>query len=107
MENRSGKFSSEIAAALQKASVEKGVHVKTVAAWTGANERTVKNWFSGQYGPSGEHLVVLARHSDDVLRAILAIMDREDLLMAQEIVEIEKRINRLSKLLDEVKLKNK
>ncbi len=22
-------------------------------SWTGANEKTVKNWFSGRYGPSG------------------------------------------------------
>ena len=45
--NRANRFAMEIAAALQRASVESGLQIKTVAGWTGANERTVKNWFSG------------------------------------------------------------
>lgn len=97
----------EIAAALQRASVERGLHVKTVAGWTGANERTVKNWFSGHYGPSGEHLLVLARHSHEVLRTMLAMMERRDLLVGQEIVEIEQRIARLSALVEELKAKGR
>ena len=107
MENRANKFAMEIAAALQRASVERGLHVKTVAGWTGANERTVKNWFSGHYGPSGEHLLVLARHSHEVLRTMLAMMERRDLLVGQEIVEIEQRIARLSALVEELKAKGR
>jgi hypothetical protein len=93
----------EIAAALQRASVESGLQIKTVAGWTGANERTVKNWFSGQYGPSGEHLLILARHSHEVLNTMLAIMERRDLLVKQEIVEIEQRIARLTVLVQELR----
>ena len=37
---------------------------KTVMRWTGAGERTVKNWFAGISGPSGQHLVALIRHSE-------------------------------------------
>jgi hypothetical protein len=37
---------------------------KIVMRWTGASESTVKNWFAGTKGPSGEHLVTLVRHSD-------------------------------------------
>jgi hypothetical protein len=96
----------EIAAALQRASIESGVRIKTVAGWTGANERTVKNWFSGQYGPSGEHLLTLARHSHEVLKTMLAMMERKDLLVAQEIVEIERRIARLTMLVQELKSKS-
>jgi hypothetical protein len=96
----------EIAAALQRASIESGVQIKTVAGWTGANERTVKNWFSGQYGPSGEHLLTLARHSHEVLKTMLAMMERKDLLVAQEIVEIERRIARLTMLVQELKSKS-
>jgi hypothetical protein len=95
----------EIAAALQRAAVESGLQIKTVAGWTGANERTVKNWFSGQYGPSGEHLLILARHSHEVLKTMLAIMERKDLLVKQEIVEIEQRIARLTALVQELKAK--
>jgi hypothetical protein len=93
----------EIAAALQRASVESGLQIKTVAGWTGANERTVKNWFSGQYGPSGEHLLILARHCHEVLNTMLAIMERRDLLVKQEIVEIEQRIARLTVLVQELR----
>jgi hypothetical protein len=43
------------------------IRIKTVAGWTGANERTVKNWVSGRYGPCGSHLIMLMRHSDEVI----------------------------------------
>jgi hypothetical protein len=106
LEGRVNRFAIEIAAALQRASVESGLQIKTVAGWTGANERTVKNWFSGQYGPSGEHLLVLARHSHEVLKTMLAIMERKDLLIALEFVEIEQRIARLTVLVQELRGKD-
>ena len=51
--------------------------VKSVMRWTGASERTVKYWFAGTGGPSGEHLIALARHSDTVLAVFLQLADRE------------------------------
>jgi hypothetical protein len=45
-------------------------------------ERTVKNWLSGLYGPCGTNLVVLIRHSDEVLNALLTMARRQDLLLA-------------------------
>jgi hypothetical protein len=74
--------------------------VKTVAAWTGANEKTVKNWFSGTYGPSGAHLIALARHSDEVLGTFLAMAGREDLMVAIKLAAAE---NAISELLDAVR----
>ncbi|MDO8399379.1 MAG: hypothetical protein Q7T45_16325 [Bradyrhizobium sp.] len=106
MENRANRFATEIAAALQRAAAESGLQIKTVAGWTGANERTVKNWFSGQFGPSGEHLLVLARHSHEVFKTMLAIMDRQDLLIALEFDEIEQRIERLAVLMERLKFKD-
>ena len=50
--------------------------IKTVARWTGASERTVKNWLAGSSGPSGEHLIALARNSDEVFDAILILTGR-------------------------------
>jgi hypothetical protein len=107
LESRANRFATEIAAALRRASVDSGIQVKTVAGWTGANERTVKNWFSGQYGPSGEHLLVLARHSHEVLHTMLVLMERQDLLVGQEIIEIEGRIARLATLVEEIKVKSR
>lgn len=50
--------------------------IKRVRRWTGASERTVKYWFAGRSGPTGEHLVALFRHSDVVLRTILVQANR-------------------------------
>lgn len=52
--------------------------VKTAMRWTGASERTVKYWIVGERGPSGEHLIALARHSDIVLHMILLLADQHD-----------------------------
>ena len=50
--------------------------IKTVMRWTGASERTAKYWLSGERGPSGEHLIRLAQHSDAVLITILTLAER-------------------------------
>jgi hypothetical protein len=65
---------------------------KTVARLTGANERTVKNWFRGLYGPSGHYLVMLAQHSDEVFAAFLMLAGRYDALKSQEITNLEERL---------------
>lgn len=85
-------FAAEIASALKRSLGDGRAGAKTVAAWTGANEKTVKNWFSGTYGPSGEHLVALARHSDEVLGTFLAMADREELMVAIKLVVAEQAI---------------
>ena len=63
--------------------------------WTGANEKTVKNWFSGTYGPSGAHLIALARHSDEVLATFLAMAGREDLMVAIKLAAAEQAVEEL------------
>jgi hypothetical protein len=50
--------------------------IKTAMQWTGASERTVKYWFAGERGPSGEHLILLARHSDAIVLLLLALAER-------------------------------
>jgi len=95
-----GCFVEEIASALKRSLGDSRAGVKTVAAWTGANEKTVKNWFSGTYGPSGAHLIALARHSDEVLGTFLAMAGREDLMVAIKLAAAE---NAISELLDAVR----
>jgi hypothetical protein len=63
----------------------------------------VKNWFSGTYGPSGEHLLILARHCDEVLDAMIVIMDRRELLVGHKILEMERRIRELAEVLGGLK----
>src|SRR5580658_8541251 len=51
--------------------------VKTVMAWTGANERTAKNWLAGSNGPQGDHLMLLLSKSDTVLMALIRALPLE------------------------------
>lgn len=62
------------------------------AGWTGAHERTAKNWFFGRYAPSGEHLVALARNSDEVLDAFLAMAGRRELIAGAKLAHAEKAV---------------
>ncbi|MGE6696721.1 hypothetical protein ACQKH5_03450 [Hyphomonas sp. NPDC076900] len=98
-----GQFSAEInTEALQRSLGTSRARIKVAAGWSGANERTVKNWFSGKYGPSGEHLVGLMRHSDDVLQAVLELSGREGLSNAIRIRRAEQIIRELLTMLHDI-----
>ncbi|GAW35133.1 hypothetical protein RA2_02193 [Roseovarius sp. A-2] len=100
---RMDALSKTIALALKRSLGDSRAGVKTVAVWTGANEKTVKNGFSGTYCPSGAHLISLARHSDEVLGTFLAMAGREDLMVAIKLAAAEDAI---SDLLDAVRQLN-
>lgn len=88
-------FAAEIASTLKRSLGDSRAGTKIVASWTGANEKTVKNWLAGRYGPSGEHLVALARHSDEVLGMFLAMAGREELMVAVKLAAAEHAIEDL------------
>jgi hypothetical protein len=50
---------------------------KRVRQWTGAGERTIKNWLSGTQGPRGEYLLLLAFYSDEVFEMVLSLTARD------------------------------
>lgn len=85
-------FAMKIASALRSELKDRNSRAKLVAAWTGANERTVKNWILGRYAPCGRHLVVLAQHSDQVLNAILSMAGRQDLLLARKVEDLRQKV---------------
>lgn len=66
--------------------------VKTIMAWTSANERTVKNWMAGTSGPRGDHLVGLIRHSDAVLTVVLRLAGREQALAVVDLAALRRRL---------------
>ena len=84
--NRDGKGSAglsyprAIAAALRGELGDTHQAIKIVMRWTGAGERSAKNWLGGTRGPTGEHLLSLVRHSDEVLNAVLRLTGREAVL---------------------------
>jgi hypothetical protein len=80
--------------------------VKIIRRWTGAGERTVKNWLTGVSGPSGQHLVDLIRHSDDVLAVMLILAGRQQVVVAQRLLDARNKlaemVEQIDKLLGEV-----
>jgi len=81
-----------IAAALKAEFGNTPSAVKTVAQITRSNERAVRNWFDGKNGPSGENLVILMRHSDLVLRTVLTLADRQDLVVAVGLASLRRQL---------------
>jgi hypothetical protein len=75
---------------------------KTLMRWTGANERTAKNWLSGSNGPSGEHLLQLMRNSDRVFEFVLRLSHRPALLSNQRLEEVRNSLRVTADLLSEV-----
>jgi hypothetical protein len=94
-------FAMKIALALKLELKNRNSRAKLVAGWTGASERTVKNWILGRYAPCGRHLVVLAQHSDQVLNVILSMADRRDLLLARTVGDLRRKVFELAALMRE------
>jgi hypothetical protein len=78
---------------------------KTLMRWTGANERTAKNWLAGANGPSGEHLLYLMRNSDPVFECVLQLAGRQRWLSGQRLLQVRNVLHEteefLSGLLEE------
>jgi hypothetical protein len=94
-------FAMKIGSALKAELKDRNSRAKLVASWTGANERTAKNWILGRYAPCGRHLMVLAQHSDHVLNAILTMSNRQELLFAGKVEDLRRRIFELAALIGE------
>jgi hypothetical protein len=92
-------YPAAVASALQRQLGGTRQAVKTVMRWTGASERTVKNWFAGDNGPSGRHLAALARHSDEILGAFLDLAGRPHVRAGARLFDIR---NRIATMLDEI-----
>ena len=75
---------------------------KTLTRWTGANERTAKNWLSGTNGPSGEHLLQLMRNSDRVFEFVLKISHRPAVPTSQRLAEVRNSLQLTADLLSQV-----
>jgi hypothetical protein len=74
----------------------------SVVALTGANERAVRNWFDAKNGPSGEFLIALCRHSDQVLETFLLLAGRTEHVKARKVVEAKQKLREILALVDEL-----
>ena len=103
VENSDGyDFAAVLSETLRETFGGSGRSIKTVMTFTGAGERTVKNWFQGKNAPSGENLVMLMRHSDEILEALLLMAGREDILTAKLLVDARDRLAEIVKIIDEI-----
>lgn len=94
-------YANAISQALRHELGETQNAVKIVARWTGASERTVKNWFAARCGPSGEHLISLAQHSSDVLEVFLLLSGHEHRISETRLALIRSRLKDILELLDQ------
>ncbi len=98
----SERFSEAMALALHREFDETHAAIKTVMAFTGVKERTVRNWFDGKNGPSGESLITLCRHSDLVLETFLALAGRTDHIKARKIIHAKQKLRQILELVNEL-----
>jgi hypothetical protein len=87
-----GPYPAAIAYALRNQLGTTHQATKIVMGWTGAGERTVKNWLAGVSGPSGQHLVDLIRHSDDVLEVLLILAGRRQIAAVQKLADLRNKL---------------
>jgi hypothetical protein len=71
-----------------------GTHqaTKTVMAWTGAGERTVKDWLAGASGPNGDNLVKLIKNSEYVLAVLLILGGRKRTAAGQRLLDLRNKL---------------
>ena len=96
------EFAAVIAETLHGENGGTRMSVKTVMAFTGVGERTVKNWFAGKNGPNGKNLVELVRHSDEVLEALLLMAGREDILAGKLLVDARDKLVEMLEIIDQL-----
>jgi len=71
---------------------------------SGFFHQRLKNWLAGVSGPSGQHLVDLIRHSDDVLEVLLILAGRQKIVAVQKVFEVRNKlaetVNQIDELMD-------
>ncbi len=80
------EYRQAISSALSQELGGAGRAAKETARWTGASERTAKNWISETYGPTGENLIELMRHSDTVFDVVLVLAGRHEERLARRFI---------------------
>jgi hypothetical protein len=89
---QSPKYAQAIADALRRELGTTHQAIKTVMRWTGASERTAKNWLAGHVGPSGAYLIILMSKSDQVFMATLELAGRKEAATAIDLNDIRCRL---------------
>src|SRR5665213_3870869 len=97
-----GPYAEAVAYALKSQLGTSHRAVKIIMRWTGAGERTVKNWLAGLSGPNGRYLVELIRHSNEVLDVVLLMAGRQQVAAARKLVDVRNKLAETIKQVDEL-----
>jgi hypothetical protein len=95
-------YEQAIAQALQRELRGSQRALKTLMRWTGASERSAKNWYTGASGPNGANLVALMRHSNAVYETVLRLARRYDERSGDQADAIRARLTESLSLLQEL-----
>lgn len=96
------EYRKAVASALTDELGGAGRAAKATIKWTGVTERTAKNWISGSYGPSGEHLIGLMKHSDTVMDVVLNLAGRHETLAMQRLEVVRRDVREVLKVLEAI-----
>ncbi|MBX3564322.1 MAG: hypothetical protein KF730_07070 [Sphingomonas sp.] len=75
---------------------------KIITQWTGVSQRTAKNWLGGTNAPSGVHLVMLAKESNAVLKALMLMAERPEMSLGASLMSLRRSLTETLSALDQV-----
>lgn len=84
------EFAQVIASALKVEFGSTRHGAKTIMKWTGVSQRTAKNWLNGTNAPSGVHLVLLARESNAILKALMLMAERPEMSLGASLLSLKR-----------------
>ena len=96
------EFAQVIASALKVEFGSTRHGAKTIMKWTGVSQRTAKNWRSGKNAPSGTHLVMLARESNAVLKALMLMAERPEMSLGASLLSLKRLLTETMAALDQM-----
>lgn len=94
------EFAQVIASALKVEFGSTRHATKTIMKWTNVSQRTAKNWLNGTNAPSGVHLVLLARESNAVLKALMLMAERPEMSLGASLLSLRRVLAETMSALD-------
>lgn len=93
------EFAKAVSDAL-KEELARGSSIKTIMSWTGAGERTVKEWLAGSNAPRAFQLESLFRSSEAVYRTIMLRTGRQPIVTRHNLETVRGQLSGLAEALD-------
>ena len=85
------EFTKAISDAL-KEELARGSSIKTIMSWTGAGERTVKEWLAGSNAPRAFQLESLFRSSETVYQSIMLRTGRQPIVTRDKLEAVKEQV---------------